>query len=197
MPSTRLPAHDARVLAALEGDGTVSFQGLRRLLGMHPQALSRSLKRLRADGLVVGDGAGYRIARPSLPDPEAGKALLPPIPMERSATLAALLLESPEAARRLAEALGGRWFRNLRWLGKAQAAGVTILAWLVEPEGVVLRLVLDGRHARIEVAEEARDDPPVHAGLHSLLPAVSLAASRGIERFGPHSALAAGPLLAA
>ena len=198
MPGTQsLPLREQRILDALAGDGTVSFQGLKRLLGLHPQALSRSLRRLQGAGLVLGDQAGYRVAHPALPETASGSSLLPHIPVENSATLAAVLLENPEAARLLEQALAGRWFRSLRWLGKARSAGVTILAWLVEPEGVVLRLVLDGRSARIEVAEEARDDPPVHAGVHALLPAVSLAvARRGIEPVGPAAIMRAPMLLA-
>ena len=198
MPSTQaLPLRDQRILEALAGDGTVSFQGLKRVLGLHPQMLSRSLARLRRDGLIFGDESGYRLAHPALPEssPEPGKALMPTIPLEQSAVLAAVLLENPEAVRQLERVLTSRWFRSLRWLGKARSAGVTILAWLVEPDGVVLRLVLDGRHARIEVAEEARDDPPVHAGVHALLPALSMALARGIEPMGPAATLRVRPLL--
>jgi DNA-binding Lrp family transcriptional regulator len=204
MPSPAPSPREQSILDALAGDGTVSFQGLKRLLGLHPQALSRSLARLRLRGLVVGDDTGYRLAHPALPDAASSasaRALLPPIPMERSATLAALLLEQPEAVRLLESALAGRWFRNLRWLGKARMGETLVLAWLVEPEGVVLRLVVEGRHARLEVAEEARDDAPVHAGVHALLPAVAVALAR-TERIGPvgpgPSAFAAlRPLLAA
>ncbi|MCA1818694.1 MAG: Lrp/AsnC family transcriptional regulator [Halobacteriales archaeon] len=192
-----LPLRDQRVLAALAGDGQVSFQGLRRLLGLHPQALSRSLKRLRMNGFVVGDATGYRTAQPALAEAdETGKSLMPTIPLEQSAVLAAVLLASPDAVRLLESALSGRWLRSLRWLGKARSAGVTILAWLVEPDGLVIRLVLDGRHARVEVAEEARDDPPVHAAVHALLPAVSVALARGIEPVGPRAAMRV-PLLMA
>jgi len=199
MPGAQsLPVREQSILDALAGDGAVSFQGLKRLLGLHPQTLSRSLARLRRDGLVVGDEGGYRLAQPLLPETatDAGRALMPTIPVEQSAVLAAVLLENPDMARQLEQALSGRWFRTLRWLGKAKAAGVTILAWLVEPDGTVLRLVLDGRHARIEVAEEARDDAPVHAGVHSLLPALSLGLARGVERVGPQSAMRMQLLLA-
>jgi DNA-binding Lrp family transcriptional regulator len=203
MPATQgLPPRDARILEALAGDGTVSFQGLKRLLGLHPQTLTRALARLRRAGLIVGDGDGYRLARPALPGGEdgngSGKALLPPLPMERSAAIAAVLLQDAEAARLVASALAGRWFRELRWLGKARAGDTVILAWLVEPQGIVIRLVLEGRHARIEVAEEARDDPPVHAAAHALLPALSQALSRGREQpVGPGASLAVRPLLVA
>lgn len=203
MPSPAPSPREESILGALAGDGTVSFQGLKRLLGLHPQALSRSLARLRLRGLVVGDETGYRLAQPALPDAAAfpSKALLPPIPLERSATLAALLLEQPEAVRLLESALAGRWLRNLRWLGKARMGETLVLAWLVEPEGVVLRLVVEGRHVRLEVAEEARDDAPVHAGVHALLPAVASALARternGLVGPGPSAFAALRPLLVA
>jgi len=163
---------DRSVLAALAGDGSLSFQGLRRLLGFHPQILIRILRRLAAAGLVMETPEGYRLVAP--PQLGPGGVLLA-LPVQQSATLFSLLLADAGLAEKLRLALAGRWFGNLRWLGQARMGETRVLAWLIEPEGTVLRLVIDGRDVRVEVADEARDEPPVHDGVRTLLPAVAMA----------------------
>lgn len=151
----------------------MSFQGLRRLLGLHPQTLIRALRRLQALGLVTETEEGYRVVAP--PQLGPGESPLPALPVQHSATLFSLLLENPEAGDKLRAALAGRWFGNLRWLGQARMGTTRVLAWLIEPEGTVLRVVLDGRDVRIEVAQEARDEPPVHEGVRTIMPAIAAA----------------------
>ncbi|MHB8632682.1 MAG: MarR family transcriptional regulator [Thermoplasmatota archaeon] len=176
MPSSRAlarprPVSDQRVLSALAGDGAVSFQGLRRLLGLHPQVLSRILKRLREEGLVADAAGGYRLSLP----PEADVRPLPAIPVEQSHVILAWSLPGPEALASIERHLTGKWFRTLRWIGKARIGSTVVLAWLLDPSGRVLRLVLDGRSVRLEVAPEAADDPRVHEGVRALLPAMAAA----------------------
>lgn len=180
--SPALALADRRVLSALAGDGALSFQGLRRLLGLHPQALSRILKRLREAGLVEEAEEGYRLAAtPTL----LGDGMLPALPVQQSAVLFSLVLEDPALAQRLRDALAGRWFGKLRWLGQARMGDVRVLAWIIEPEGTVIRLVLDGQHARIEVADEARSEPAAHEGVRTIMPALALALAPVPARSGP------------
>lgn len=211
MAARPLPTSDARVLAALGADGSVSFQGLRRLLGLHPQVLSRILRRLREAGLVAEAEGGYRLATPpALPAPhgaapgEPGLApvpdvpALPTLPIPKAHVLLHMALASPEAATLLASALTGRWFRSLRWIGKARMGQTVVLAWIAEPEGHVVRMVLEAGELRVEVAAEAQQEEAVHEGVRVLLPAIASAlAPLRVGPAGPQARLAAPLLLAA
>jgi hypothetical protein len=66
-----LPRLDERVRGLLaEFPGSVAFQGLRRTLGVHPESLTRALRRLERDGEIERTDEGYRLtvatARPAI-----------------------------------------------------------------------------------------------------------------------------------
>jgi len=46
-----------------ESDATYSFQGMKRRLGLHQEKLTRILKRLEDDNLVIKTDGGYRVLR--------------------------------------------------------------------------------------------------------------------------------------
>jgi hypothetical protein len=180
---------DDRVIVTLqELHGRIAFSGLRRALGAHPEALSRSLRRLEREGLVERSADGYRALTPERPpDP----------------TLAADLhsiahVDLPIGATResVLGRLSGRWFGSLRWVGEIDAPRGRLFAWARrDGSGYVL---LGVRAGRLEVfvpgdagpgetseAEDAAYEVLAHA-LESLRPGASASGAAYLAADPPH-----------
>lgn len=152
-----------------EGDAHVTFQGLRRRLGLHQQALTRTLRRLEDAGLVARDEKGYRptesgyaaTTRASHGDPRevltVVQALLPPD------------LDAAAVARRLAR----RWFHGLRWYGESEAPGETTLTWLSDADGSRIRLRVSGGALTLETEVAPGASERAFASLHALVAALA------------------------
>lgn len=179
LPSpSSLSDRDREVLALLgrEPEGQVTFQGMRRLLDIHQESLSRALRRLREDGFVVGTETGYRLS--SLGQAVARSLVggdgRPALPVLRT------VLPGRYQAWRAAEALQGRWFGPLRWFGHRREPEAWTLSWTTEDGGVRL----DARFEGVLLAVDARVTGParlpeaIHAA-HRLLYEVNRAYLEG------------------
>lgn len=137
-----LSDHDRDILALLgrEEATEVSFQGLRRLLDIHQESLTRALRRLQDEGLVSGTSEGYRLSSQgasiahSVRDPIQS----PPIPVLRT------VLPGEHEGRRASEALRQRWFGPLRWYGFAEDGAGRTLTWTTEDGGIRLEARFEG-----------------------------------------------------
>jgi hypothetical protein len=136
VPGGRL---DDRVIVALqELHGRIAFSGLRRALGAHPEALSRSLRRLEREGLVERSADGYRATLPQRPPDPTLSADLHPI--------ARVDLPIGTTRESVLGRLSGRWFGTLRWVGVIDAPRGRLLAWARrDGSGYVLLGVRSGR----------------------------------------------------
>ncbi len=124
---------DSNILRAIQEEGLTvfTFDGLRRLLGLHQETLSRVLYRLEEEGLVEKVAEGYRvtlggnelIARP------LGSGLTR-VPLVQS------LLPEDVDNDRIVSGLKGRWFGSLRWLGYSQSEEGMVLKWITEEDGI-------------------------------------------------------------
>jgi DNA-binding Lrp family transcriptional regulator len=130
---------DERVLSALQGlPGRLAFSGLRRMLGAHPESLSRSLRRLAREGLVEKVDGGYRaLASPPRVDAGTDRGVRP---------IARIDIPAGAEARELLGRLVGRWFGSLRWVGLLERPEGELLAWARRDGG---SLVLLGLRARV------------------------------------------------
>jgi len=147
---------DERVLSTLQGlQGRIAFSGLRRVLRVHPESLSRSLRRLEREGLVEHSPVGYR----ALGDTPAG-----PTPTESDLRLIAqveLPIGTPPES--VLGRLSGRWFGSLRWVGVVDGPSRRMLAWARrDGEGYVL-LGVDRDGLRVYVRGAPSEDDPAEA----------------------------------
>jgi hypothetical protein len=125
-----------------------SFEGLKRRIGAHPETLSRALDRLEEQRIVERATDGYRLTQRG-----RDRAGVHPAGLagERMTLLKTILPPSlnPES---LFQALKGRWFGNLRWLGFSQANGELVMKWVTDDGGVQL----DARFTQSELTIEGR-----------------------------------------
>src|SRR5207245_9208673 len=108
-----------------------TFDGLRRLTGLHQEKLTRINDRLEEEGLLEKVDEGYRITRrgnETIPRPLGSS--LQPIPIVQS------LLPRDVDLQQIISGLKGRWFGGLRWLGYTQNEEGTVLKWIAEEDGV-------------------------------------------------------------
>ena len=149
------PGHlDERILEALHRlSGEIAFNGLRRVLGAHPESLSRALRRLEREGLVARVGGAYRaIGPPESETPVDGS--------ERLRSVAEVELPAHVSAEALTARLAARWFGSLRWVGYVDRPEERLLAWAPRSGGGVV--LLSARAGRLRVlvpSGRGRPDP--------------------------------------
>jgi len=179
---------DERVLTALQSlSGRVAFSGLRRMLGAHPESLSRSLRRLAREGLVEKLEGGYR-ALARAPRVESGTD-------QGLRAIARIDLPAGADSRMMLGRLVGRWFGTLRWVGVLERPEGELLAWARREGGSPVLLgfrrgVLSVYAPRLAEAEglseveEAAYELLFHAveALRSV-PAAALAPLEGLQAF--------------
>src|SRR5215510_4293103 len=128
-----LTPRDANILQSIQEEGLTvfAFDGLKRLLGVHQEMLSRVLERLQEDGLVVKGPEGYSLTpKGSQPIARPLSSTLPRIPIVQS------LLPHDIDVQRIAEGLKGRWFGSLRWLGYSKSDDGLVLKWITDENNV-------------------------------------------------------------
>lgn len=170
------PALAEREIAVLgelgrDGDARVAFQGLRRRLDLHQEALARTLRRLEREGLVAKDEKGYRLTDAGF-GALAGRPRTAPPPKEVLPLVQALLPPhvAPDA---VADLLSRRWFRGLRWYGQSDGPGETTLTWLVDGSNTVVRVRLAGASFVLEVEGATANDRRAYAAARGLLAALA------------------------
>ena len=130
---SNLTPRDTGVLQTVmeEGLTVFTFDGLKRLTGLHQEKLSRIIDRLEEEGLLEKVDEGYRItARGNETIPRPLSTTLQPIPIVQS------LLPRDVDLQQIISGLKGRWFGGLRWLGYSQDNDATILKWIAEEDGI-------------------------------------------------------------
>lgn len=132
--------------------GRVAFQALRRRLGLHPQALTRTLRSLESGGWIQRDDLGYRTTAANLNTSDL------PATAERVPVFAALLPPHLAPAQVVAK-LRQRWFQGLRWFGVAETPSESVLTWTTDADGRPIRLRVSRNMIGVELdGREANDD---------------------------------------
>jgi hypothetical protein len=114
-----------------------TFEGLKRILKIHPETLSRILTRLTEDEVIEKTDNGYSLT-------VRGKQLLKQ-QTHQSAPARVPVLQSfipPElSVDKIASDLKGKWFGSLRWLGYSVSEGTLELKWITTNGEIVVSAV--------------------------------------------------------
>lgn len=171
LEDSNLTARDTGVVQAVmeEGLTVFTFDGLKRLLGLHQEKLSRIIDRLEEEGVLEKVPEGYTVTR-------KGNAMIPrplnsgqlPIPIVQS------LLPRDIDIENIVSSLKGRWFGKLRWLGYSKNDEGVVLKWIAEEEGFQLDAKFTDNYLSIDakVGETGEASEAVKAA-HLLLGHVS------------------------
>ena len=172
-----LREHDREVLDFLSHNPSslMGFQGLRRQLGIHPEQLSRALRRLAVDGLVEQTELGYRVTQRAL-------NLLNPAATEEDRNGVMIIqgtMPGDVDARSLVLGLKGTWFGSLRWQGLTESVDGLRLSWITSDNLVRIDAQIQGGQLTISahVSFQEQLDEAIRLG-HMLFQHISRAFSR-------------------
>ncbi|MGH9951723.1 MAG: hypothetical protein ACRD5J_08870 [Nitrososphaeraceae archaeon] len=127
--------NDNKILSLLKGDAnsdtSYTFNGLVRELSMHQQSLSRSIKRLVDLGLIEQiKHYGFRLTKMGRHLGMANTSENSNNKYRKYTQLAYLDMHFTKFnINRITSKLTGKWFENLRWVGKINDSGVSLLKW--------------------------------------------------------------------
>ena len=166
-----LTPRDSNILQAIQEEGLTvfAFDGLKRLLGVHQEMLSRVLDRLEDEGLLEKVSEGYRLTeRGSHQVARPLGSTQPRIPIVQS------LLPHDVDVQRIIAGLKGRWFGSLRWLGYSQNEDGLVLKWITEEDSIQIDAKFSENYLSIDakVGEEKDVSQAVKAS-HQLMGHIS------------------------
>jgi DNA-binding PadR family transcriptional regulator len=168
---SNITTRDTGVLQTIieEGLTVFTFDGLKRLTGLHQEKLSRIIDRLEEEGLLEKVDEGYRItARGNETIPRRLNTGLQPIPIVQS------LLPRDVDLQQIISGLKGRWFGGLRWLGYSQNEDATTLKWIAEEDGIQIDARFTDNDLSIDAkVAEGREVSQAVKAAHQLLGHVS------------------------
>jgi hypothetical protein len=168
---SNLTPRDTGVLQTVleEGLSIFTFDGLKRLTGLHQEKLSRIIDRLEEEGLLEKVVEGYKItARGNETVPRPLGMAVQPIPIVQS------LLPRDVDLQQIIAGLKGRWFGGLRWLGYTQNDEGTVLKWIAEEDGVQIDARFTDSYLSIDAkVAEGREVSQAVKAAHQLLGHVS------------------------
>ena len=168
---------DRAVLQAFAGDATatLAFQGIRRSLNLHPEKLSRALRRLAEAGVLEHTKDGYKLT-------EAGVRAVPAPQVPRSERLAVLdtMIPATVSPHAVVEQLKLKWFANLRWVGFTEHQGVVALRWVTDDGRKRVTATLDAGRLLVDVEGDLSGGvADAIAGAQAIFGHIARAASRG------------------
>src|SRR6266571_2326936 len=171
MEEANITSRDSSILQAIQEEGLTvfTFDGLKRMLGVHQEKLSRVLGRLEDEGLLERVTGGYSVThRGSMFSPRPLNSVQPRIPIVQS------LLPADVDLGQIINGLKGRWFGSLRWVGYSQNEEGTVLKWITEDEGVQIDAKFTDAFLSIEAkVGEGKETGQAVKAAHQLLGFIS------------------------
>jgi hypothetical protein len=118
----------------------ITFQGLKRKLGWHQEILSRTIKRLERDGVLLKTHSGsYKLSNVDVYQNRYDNSNEEAIPVTQ------LLLPNDLDPQFFVSNLKNTWFGKWRWYGLGAGVNGQVLTWISEDGGIWVRLkFLDG-----------------------------------------------------
>ncbi len=153
-----------------EGLSVFTFDGLRRLIGAHPETLSRSLERLEDGGYVVRSPDGYSVTDKA----KESFALMPAVGGTKRVPILHTFLPHEASGRTIVTALKGRWFDTVRWVGMAETDEGLVLKWVTDDGAAVIDARFSAGQLDID-AKIGRDEdlPKAVRAAHQLMGRIS------------------------
>ena len=168
-----LSDRDAEVARTIEGEGLAifTFDGLRRITGVHPETLSRVLVRLEEGGLIARSREGYSTTKKSKSLFQPGLTAL----SEKRVPILHTFLPHSTSLKAIVPALKGRWFGKMRWVGVSESEEGAVLKWVADDGS----LLIDAKFASGQLDVEARirkdsDLPSAVLAAHQLIGRISM-----------------------
>ena len=148
-------ANDLEILRAIGDDidaRELSFQGIRRKLGVHQETLSRALHRLQRDGYVERLEHAYKVSLKGMNTILSGdlQSKAKAVPDPYSVVLLSAILPNDLNVQKLIDSLSFKWFGNLRWLGSTMSAESATLSWITSETGLKISVRIRGYAIAIE-----------------------------------------------
>ena len=168
---SNLTSRDTAVIQAVmeEGLTVFTFDGLKRLLGLHQEKLSRIIDRLEEEGILERVPEGYRITK------RGNEQFARPLATSQSTVpIVQSLLPRDIDLQEIIGGLKGRWFGSLRWLGYVNSDEGVILKWIAEEEGFQLEAKFTENYLSIDAKiGEGREASRAVKAAHLLLGHIS------------------------
>jgi hypothetical protein len=165
-----LSPRDTGILQAIQEEGLTvfSFDGLKRLVGVHQEMLSRILGRLEDEALLERVPEGYRLTSKAAHLLRPMSLAAPRVPIVQS------LLPQDVNMQEIIAGLKGRWFGSLRWLGYTQNEEGTTLKWITDEDNVQIDAKFTDTYLSIDAKiPEGKDSSKAVRAAHQLLGHVS------------------------
>ena len=148
-------ANDFAILKAMGDDNEereLSFQGIKRKLGLHQETLSRALHRLQRDGYVERSEHAYKISQKGITTISQVTPRTHRLGANEpySVILLSAVLPDDFDANHLVNSLSYKWFGNLRWLGSTQSENGVTLSWITNESGIKISLKIKDDTLTIE-----------------------------------------------
>ncbi|HET7149132.1 MAG TPA: ArsR family transcriptional regulator [Candidatus Nitrosopolaris sp.] len=151
-------SNDNKILSLLnqQQGSYFSFKGLMRKLNLHQQSLSRSLSRLKELGLIQRSVNGYKLNKSEHHIP------VMPLPDNKTRNDYKQLLETyiPTGIKteEIVQALNGRWFSRIRWIGLMESEIGHTLQWISEARSFQINVRIIFNHLIIETNALSDED---------------------------------------
>jgi hypothetical protein len=122
-----------------------TFEGLKRMLKIHPEKLSRILSRLTSQEILKKSDNGYTLTT-------IGKKLFKSLPSETNNANVPLLQTflPPISINKIVNTLQNKWFGQLRWLGHSATKNGIILKWITVDGRNILSAIFNQDKLQIE-----------------------------------------------
>lgn len=134
-----------------------SFKGLMRKLNLHQQSLARALNRLEELGLIQRSVNGYKLNKN---EQTSAKGMAMPERLKRSEYKQLLQLYIPTGIKteEIVQALNGRWFSRIRWIGLVESEIGYMLQWINEGDTFQINVRIIWDHLIIETNALSDED---------------------------------------
>ena len=152
-----LRQHDIDIVNILYGNedentiATFSFNGLKNMLDIHQEILSRSLKRLKELGLISKTKLGYKTTK-------NGKIIFSKLKKisnqkkdeQKYYQIIQISVPFILPNQQIVQSLSGKWFNSLRWIGMTQNVSAYQLKWKDIEDFIEIVVYLSNNNISIE-----------------------------------------------